>query len=143
LNLNHIKGIHKWNRVAGLAQKNDRQLESYMLLEEIYEGIGITNPKAEAKAFMKDIADRREAGLLLEVSEVEWLDHLCDLEFILHGSKCKLGLTPQQDISSINIVLSANLQKLSAGQDEHGKQRKPEDFVPPETRLQAILDERI
>jgi hypothetical protein len=113
-----------------------------MLLEEIYEGIGIPNPKEEAKAFMKDIEDREKAGLLLEVSEVEWLDHLCDLEFILHGSKCKLGLTPQQDVASINVVLSANNQKLSAGQDDHGKQRKPIGFVPPEQRLQLILDER-
>jgi hypothetical protein len=113
-----------------------------MLLEEIYEGIGIHNPKEEAKAFMKEIENRREAGLLLEVSEVEWLDHLCDLEFILHGSKCKLGLTPQQDVASINVVLSANLAKLTAGQDEHGKQMKPVGFIPPEEKLQKILDER-
>lgn len=139
MNLNHIKGIHKWNKDAGLSVSFDKSKEIAMLLEELYEAIGIPNPKQEAREFVAEANKRKD---LLPVEEVDFLDALCDIEFILHGSKCKMGLSPQQDIKSIETVLTANLQKLSAGQDEHGKQKKPADFIPPEERLQQILDER-
>ena len=139
MNLNHIKGIHKWNKDAGLSTSFDKSKEIAMLLEELYEALGIPEPKQAARLFVSETNVRTD---LLPVSEVNFLDALCDVEFILHGSKCKMGLTPQQDIASIEIVLSANMQKLHAGQDEHGKQKKPANFIPPEERLQKILDER-
>lgn len=140
MNLNHIKGIHKWNKDAGLSKTFNKPKEIAMLLEELYEALGIPNAKQEAREFVENTNKRVD---LIVVEEVNFLDALCDLEFILHGSKCKMGLSPQQDISTIQAVLTANMQKLSAGQDEHGKQKKPEGFIPPESKLQKILSERI
>lgn len=139
MNLNHIKGIHKWNKDAGLSTSFSPSKEIAMLLEELYEALGIPEPKHAARSFVNDTNARTD---LLHVEEVNFLDALCDMEFILHGSKCKMGLSPQQDVSSIETVLTANLQKLSAGQDSAGKQRKPDGFVPPEEKLQKLLDER-
>ena len=136
---NPVKAIHQWNITANLHDNNDRALESYMLLEEVFEGMGIPDPKDEAKSFMRILAARTD---LVPVSEVEWLDHLTDLEFILHGSKCKMGLSPQQDTASIMAVIEANNQKLKAGRDAAGKQIKPDGFVGPESKLQKILSER-
>ena len=113
--INPIKGIHAWNKAAGQLINPKRSLESTMLLEEIFEGLGIRNAKQEARDFITATHLRDDTD---PVSDVDWLDHLCDLEFILHGSKAKMGLTPQQDIASIMAVLTANNQKLSAGQDE-------------------------
>jgi hypothetical protein len=76
------------------------------------------------------------------IADVDRLDKHLDSIVYNFGSIFKLGLSPQQAIKALSIVCDANLTKLSAGQDEHGKQRKPADFVPPEKRLQAILDER-
>lgn len=135
--VNSVKLVHKWNADAGLLDKDDRWLESYMLLEELFEGMGIPEPKHEAKAFIEAVKQRKN---LKEVNDVEWLDHLCDIEFILHGSKAKMGLTPQQDNASIMAVYTANLQKLKAGKDSAGKQVKPVGFKGPEEALQKILN---
>ena len=138
--INNIKGIHAWNRDSGQLDKpENRTLESSMLLEEVFEGLGIRNAKAEARAFVAATHSRDDIN---PVSDVGWLDHLCDIEFILHGSKCKMGLSPQQDTAATQAVLVANNQKLQAGQDAEGKQQKPEGFVGPEAKLQKILDER-
>lgn len=138
--INNVKGIHAWNKESGLLTKpENRKLESSMLLEEVLEGLGVREAKSEARNLVEAILDRDD---LDPVSEVAWLDHLCDLEFIIHGGKAKMGLSPQQDNASTQAVLVANNQKLHAGQDENGKQLKPEGFVGPEESLQKILDKR-
>lgn len=138
--INPIKGVHKWNKDAGLSTSFNRAKEIAMLLEELYEAIGIPNPKEEARDFIVNTNTRRD---LLPVTEVGFLDAICDVEFILHGTKCKMGLSPQQDVATLQEVLHSNLQKLSVGTDSHGKQMKPKDFVGPEVELQKILDKRI
>ncbi len=139
--INNIKGIHSWNKKAGLLGKSEnRGLESSMLLEEVFEGLGIRNAKEEARAFITITHLRKDTN---PVSDVAWLDHLCDLEFILHGSKAKIGLSPQQDAESTHAVLQANLTKLSVGVDSMGKQMKPSSWVGPEVKLQEILNKGI
>jgi hypothetical protein len=54
----------------------------------------------------------------------------------------KLGLDPQQITKALNIVMHANQAKLFMPTDQHGKLCKPEGFIPPEDKLQLILDER-
>lgn len=139
--INPVKGIHQWNKDSGLLDRGEnRALESSMLLEEVYEGMGIPNAKEAARLFVSTLP--QNVPDLQPVSDADWLDHLCDLEFILHGSKAKMGLSPQQDTASIQAVLTANKQKLKAGQDSSGKQLKPANFVGPGVELQKILDKR-
>ena len=137
--VNYTKAIHQWNKRANLMNEN-RDLESYMLLEEVLEGLGAPSPKTLAKSIIAELPDREE------VTDVEWLDHLCDLEFILHGSKAKMGLSPQADNTSLGAVYEANNCKIEAGTDSAGKLLKPDNWPEVETKLnsslQRILDKR-
>lgn len=54
----------------------------------------------------------------------------------------KLGLSSQQIIKALNTVMTANNQKLLMPKDKHGKLMKPDSFEGPESKLQALLDER-
>jgi predicted HAD superfamily Cof-like phosphohydrolase len=116
MKLNFIKRICKWNEDRGNECGSiDNQLEYDMLSEELEE--------------FKNANDT-----------VDKLDALVDLAFVTIGSMHKLGLSPQQIDKAINIVCDANDKKL-AEKNANGKIQKPNDFVPPETKLQEILDE--
>ena len=116
MKLNFIKRICKWNETRGNKRGSiDKQLEQDMLDEELEE--------------FKDAEDF-----------VDELDALIDLTFVTIGSMHKLGLSPQQIDKAINIVCDANDKKL-AKKNADGKIQKPEDFEPPEKKLQEILDE--
>lgn len=139
--INFTKAIHTWNKEADLITKTEnRDLESYMLLEEVLEGFGAPTPKETAKEILASIKGK------VDVTDVEWLDHLTDIEFIVHGSKAKMGLSPQQDNKSLGFVLEANNKKLGAGTNSAGKQLKPDNWPEVEStlnsRLQKILDDR-
>jgi predicted HAD superfamily Cof-like phosphohydrolase len=155
--MNAIKSIYKFNKDAGLLDEGYNPfLECSMSIEESLEQLNtlealakvIYNDEMSIETSPKKIA-REIVGLAYgetfsgaTVDDVDLLDKHIDAIFINFGSVFKLGLSPQQAIKALSIVCDANLTKLSAGQDEHGKQRKPADFVPPEQRLQLILDER-
>lgn len=60
----------------------------------------------------------------------------------------KTGATQQFNIGTGGSIITVAFRQVGGKQQTqetlcNGKQRKPEGFVPPETRLQAILDERI
>jgi len=162
--LTAIKSIYKFNQECKrpdgsclLDQGYDDLKEIAFSIEEMIEATDGTGINLIASALSKYTPEIRPTpkdvsrsiawlcygGTAQEASDVDRLDKHLDSIVYNFGSIFKLGLTPQQALKALSIVCEANLQKLSAGQDEHGKQRKPEDFVPPETRLQAILDERI
>ena len=68
------------------------------------------------------------------------------MEFILVGVAVFFNIAFIKwkfDRRAIGAVTEANLQKLTMPKDEHGKLTKPADFVGPEIKLQAILDERL
>ena len=137
-----IEQIHGWNKKAGLLTAEDRELESTMLLEEVLEGLGIPNPRETSRTLIsqwKAIYPDRTY-----IDDTAWLDHLCDIEFILHGSKAKLGLTPEQDIESLSIVANANDKKLDNGviKDDTGKVTKDKNFKGPEGALESLLQRR-
>lgn len=158
-----IKSIYKFNQECKrpdgsclLDQGYDDEKESAFSIEEMLEGgnslefLGklltgdemctITSPKELSRMIVNAAYEPELSGF--GVDDVDRLDKHLDSIVYNFGSIFKLRLTPQQAIRALSVVCDANLQKLHAGQDEHGKQRKPEGFVPPEEKLQKILDER-
>jgi len=147
--LNAIKQIHKFNQQAGLIEQGYNDLrEAAFPIEEMLEGFDLTLFKemlfmGEEEASPKLVSRKimwHTSGHV--IADVDRLDKHLDAIVFCFGSIFKLGLTPQQAIRALSIVADANMQKLTAGKDEHGKQMKPEGFIPPEEKLQKILDER-
>ena len=147
MNLNAIKSIYKFNQEAGFLDKPiDIKLEASMSIEESLEPFSVVPIAELVNSHESPKAVSRELVALLEplnsTTEVDLFDAYLDNIVINFGSIFKLGLTPQQAMKGLQIVATANMQKLGAGRDEHGKQRKPADFISPEPLLQLILSER-
>ena len=166
--LNPIKEIAKWQKDAGNTAKpyNDF-LESSFQIEEALEGFSdlhvlakalnreqynicpTNSPKDIARAIIMtsqaEVYDENgeSTGEPEALSDVDRLDKAIDAIVFAIGSIAKLGLNVEQIHRAIGVVTEANLQKLTMPKDEHGKLTKPADFVGPETKLQAILDERL
>lgn len=145
MSLNPVKLIYQFNQKAGLLDAGySDERECAFPIEEALEGFNIfplaerfgcdPTPKVMSRAFMSEVDG--------ELSDVDRLDKHLDIIVFSFGSIFKLGLTPQQALLALEIVMQANMQKLSAGTDSHGKQQKPTDFVGPEARLQELLDKR-
>jgi len=149
MNLNPIKQIYKFNQEAGLLTKgysDDR--ECAFPIEEALEGFNTKELTyqlgCDDGASPKDIS---RAIIELTINEetltdVDRLDKHLDTIVFAFGSIFKLGLSAQDAMTALGIVMEANMTKLAVGTDEQGKQMKPVDFVPPEARLQKILDKR-
>ena len=156
---NTVKAICQFNDKAGLSQRdfNDR-LESSFLIEESLEGFDRLDILADIlskntlgvkvlSSSPKDISRAITAIAMSDecvVSDRDRFDKHIDAYVYTTGAMRKLKLTPQQIESGILIVNQANLKKLGAPRDEHGKLTKPEGWeqFAPEAKLQAILDKR-
>ena len=162
--LNPIKEIVKWQMDTGNAAKpyNDF-LESSFQIEEALEGFDsirltklhrkIADPMlnfpedyiSTAKTVSREIlahVSKSNTGNN-NISDVDRLDKAIDAIVFAVGSIAKLGLNPEQIHRAIGAVTEANLTKLNCPKDKFGKLTKPTDFVGPEIKLQAILDERL
>lgn len=155
---NPIKLIYDFNHKAGLVEKGyDDFLESSFQVEEALEGFGVPNEvligedgqavvdSTTAKDLSRDIVGWVQCSHNNKLSDVDRLDKACDAVVFAIGSMTKLGLNPQQITAALNVVMQANLAKLSCPKDEYGKLTKPADFdekYAPEPKLQAILDQR-
>ena len=156
---NTVKAICQFNDKAGLSQRdfNDK-LEASFLIEESLEGFDRLNILAEIlskntlgvkvlSSSPKDISRAITAIAMSDncvVSDRDRFDKHIDAYVYTTGAMRKLKLTPQQIESGILVVNQANLKKLGAPKDEHGKLTKPEGWeqFAPEAKLQAILDKR-
>lgn len=156
---NTVKAICQFNDKAGLSQRgfNDR-LESSFLIEESLEGFDRLDILADIlskntlgvkvlSSSPKDISRAITAIAMSDecvVSDRDRFDKHIDAYVYTTGAMRKLKLTPQQIESGILIVNQANLKKLGAPKDEHGKLTKPEGWeqFAPEAKLKAILDKR-
>ena len=156
---NTVKAICQFNDKAGLSQRdfNDR-LEASFLIEESLEGFDRLDILAEIlskntlgvkvlSSSPKDISRAITAIAMSDecvVSDRDRFDKHIDAYVYTTGSMRKLKLTPQQIEAGILVVNQANLKKLGAPKDEHGKLTKPEGWeqFAPEAKLQAILDKR-
>ena len=150
---NPIKLVYKFNQQAGLLNKGyDDFLESSFQIEEALEGFEHLSALAEALGVDTTLPklprelSRKIVNLAKNtqnnISDIDRLDKACDAIVFALGSIFKLGLTPAQATQALNVVMKANMAKLSMPKDEHGKLMKPVDFVGPEAELQAILDKR-
>ena len=85
---------------------------------------------------------QEELDELKEATEdVDRLDALLDLKFVLTGSIGKMGLSSEQYTEAYECVINANEQK-SEKKNADGKITKPEGFISPEPLLQEILNKR-
>lgn len=159
--LNPIKQIYKFNEEAGLlSQGYSDERECAFPIEEALEGLSTSRlsytlgipecstPKEISRTIIQldsdywgSIAENSNLTII-PPSDVERLDKHLDIIVFSFGSIFKLGLTPQQAMNALDIVMQSNMSKLYAGQDSEGKQLKPQLFIGPETRLQKILDQR-
>ena len=144
MTVDHIDAIYQFNEQAGLLEQgyNDFSESAYQIEEalenyEIAHGftVHLDTPKEMARTIV------RAQGPFIG-TDVDRLDKAIDAIVFAVGSIAKLGLTPPQIREAIEIVTTANLQKLSMPKDEFGKLTKPVDFVGPETKLQELLDRR-
>ena len=156
---NTVKAICQFNDKAGLSQRdfNDK-LEASFLIEEALEGFDRLDILAEIlskntlgvkvlSSSPKDISRAITAIAMSDeciISDKDRFDKHIDAYVYTTGAMRKLKLTPQQIESGILVVNQANLKKLGAPKDEHGKLTKPEGWeqFAPEAKLQAILDKR-
>ena len=158
MTVDHIDAIYQFNKQAGLLEKGyDDFLESSFQIEEALEGFGdlpylqvrlhsegehyeeLCNPKEISRQIIR-LAEMDTKPT--NIPDVDRLDKAIDAIVFAVGSMAKLGLTPSQIREAIEIVTTANLQKLSMPKDEFGKLTKPADFIGPETKLQELLDRR-
>lgn len=145
---NPIKLIHKFNVDAGFVTKGcNPWLESSFQVEEALEGFNLTHI---SKLFGSETEDPKELSRLIlgshnkttAVADVDVLDKACDAVIFAVGTMSKLGLNPNQITKALNVVMQVNNLKLKAKSvDAEGKLEKPQGFVGPEEKLQAILDE--
>ena len=144
MTVDHIDAIYQFNEQAGLLEQgyNDFSESAYQI-EEALEGYeiaqGFTVHLDTPKEMSRTIV--RAQGPFIG-TDVDRLDKAIDAIVFAVGSIAKLGLTPPQIREAIEIVTTANLQKLSMPKDEFGKLTKPADFVGPEAKLQELLDRR-
>ena len=156
---NTVKAICQFNDKAGLSQRdfNDK-LEASFLIEESLEGFDRLDILAEIlskntlgvkvlSSSPKDISRAITAIAMSDncvVTDRDRFDKHIDAYVYTTGAMRKLKLTTQQIEAGILVVNQANLKKLGAPKDEHGKLTKPEGWeqFAPEAKLQAILDKR-
>ena len=144
MTVDHIDAIYQFNEQAGLLEQgyNDFSESAYQI-EEALEGYeiahGFTVHLDTPKEMSRTIV--RAQGPFIG-TDVDRLDKAIDAIVFAVGSIAKLGLTPPQIREAIEIVTTANLQKLSMPKDEFGKLTKPANFVGPEAKLQELLDRR-
>ena len=164
MTVDHIDAIYQFNEQAGLLEQgyNDFSESAYQI-EEALEGFthlqDLANiltdeeqedrvrdnptPKNISRAIVHLAKEGSyDADSTFRISDVDRLDKAIDAIVFAVGSIAKLGLTPTQIREAIEIVTTANLQKLSMPKDEFGKLTKPADFVGPEAKLQELLDRR-
>ncbi len=146
---NIIEQVYDFNQQAGLLCLGySDELESAFQIEEALEGFDLDvlhtlllmqgtrqSPKDVARKIIWHTNGNR-------MTDVDRLDKACDAIVFAIGSMAKLGLTTSQIEQALNMVTTANLQKLGMSKDAYGKLIKPLDFVNPEPLLQQLLDER-
>lgn len=148
-----INMIYEYNKEKGLldAGYSDKR-ECAFPIEEALEGFGYLghiarkirakddSPKHISRAIVNEASFGEQPTV--QIFDVDRFDKHLDIIVYSFGSLFKLGLSPEQVLDGLRIVMEANLQK-SNEVDEAGKNIKGADWSPPEAKLQKILDENI
>jgi len=111
-----ISRIINWNK-ARYPQKFVKNLQMQLLVEEVEEFIYANK-------------------------EIDELDALIDIVYVAIGAMWKLGLSAGEITKAIHIVCDSNDSKVVVQTAPHIKANiaKGPEFIPPEPRLQEILD---
>jgi len=148
MNNNAIKQIYAFNQKAGLLDQGySDERECAFPIEEALEGFELDylsdalkyNGEDTPKLISREIISLTNASEV-KLKDVDRLDKHIDSIIFNFGSIFKLGLNVQEAMKALEIVATANMQKLNAGRDETGKQNKPIGFKGPEKELQKILN---
>lgn len=148
---NPIKQVYAFNEKAKLLGKGyNARLEAAFQIEEALEGFNVV--EIATKLGRNDITSEKDLSRYIlsldtvteQLPAVDALDKACDSIVYALGSIAKLGLDVQGITRALNIVMSSNQAKLNnATYDEAGKLLKDPNFVGPEAKLQALLDEKV
>ena len=147
-----IKKIYQFNKEAGLLDKpySDYREAEYTI-EESLEDFDTSylakkllcnedaSPKELSRAMMTGMCLAPDEG----IDPVSRFDKALDKLVFTYGDLFKQGLTINQIHRGLDIVMNANLAKLSAPLDAHGKQTKPVGWQSPEPLLELIIKENI
>lgn len=150
-----VQDIYDFNDKAGFLGKGmDSFKETAYILEEAIEGFEdvfnmpedpeapVVTARSWSLGLLNAVKDAKEARGLPMPEEVDELDKAIDGVVFNIGKLAKMGLSVEQIEEAFGIVSNANMSKIGAPKDEHGKQLKPEGWVAPETLLQGVLDRR-
>lgn len=96
-----------------------------------------------SSALTFSLLDEENLELLDAEQAVDKVDALVDIIYVATGALWKLGLNAEQIERALMIVCDSNDSKSVAKTDPHIKANtdKGSSFIPPENRLQLILDE--
>jgi uncharacterized Rmd1/YagE family protein len=145
---NPIEMIYEFNKDRGLLDAGySDQRECAFPIEEALEGFGDrfledlryrleangNSPKSLSRAIVAEGPDK-------DIAPVDRLDKHLDIIVFSFGSIFKMGLNPKQALEALTIVMEANMTK-SNQQDSTGKNLKGDNFIPPEKRLEALLNQ--
>jgi len=119
----------QWDNPRGQFDPNSA---AAMIIEESLELVGAANPRGTARLLIKDTPKS-------SVATVDQFDALLDSLYITIGELHKFGATPAAMVDGLQAVHNANLAKLGT-KDSTGKVTKPDNFIGPEAKLQAIID---
>ena len=149
-----VTEIYEFNKLAGLLdQPLDDYREASFIIEEALEGFDLQKlshflhsdgqtPKAVARSIVTYCRESQSGMYPTALTDVERLDKAVDAAVFAFGYMFKLGLTPEQAMRAMSIVMAANKQKLTMPRDSFGKLMKPDAFEGPEAKLQRLLEER-
>ena len=148
--IEQIKKIYQFNKEAGLLDKPYSDFrEAEYTIEESLEDFD-TSYLAKKLHRLEDTSPKELSRTIVtgmcylpdeSINPVSRFDKALDKLVFTFGDLFKQGFTINQIFRGLDIVMNANLSKLSAPLDEHGKQTKPKDFVSPEPLLELIVQE--
>ena len=148
--IEQIKKIYQFNKEAGLLDRPYSDVrEAEFTIEESLEDFDTSylakkllisedaTPKEISRTIVTGMCIVPEDG----IDPVKRFDKALDKLVFTYGDLFKQGFTINQIARGLDAVMNANLSKLSAPVDEHGKQTKPANFMPPEPLLELIIKE--
>ena len=148
-----VTEIYEFNKLTGLLdQPLDDYREASFIIEEALEGFDLQKlshflhsdgqtPKTVARSIVAYCRESQSGMYPTALTDVERLDKAVDAAVFAFGYMFKLGLTPEQVIRAMSIVMAANKQKLTMPRDSYGKLMKSDNFEGPEAKLKRLLEE--
>ena len=123
----------------GLPSENVRRLRARLILEEALEVVAALGFGVLIKTRFSDVEicnlDAISFIDSFHPDMVKIVDGLCDLNYVSYGTADAIGVDLQPFFAEVH---DSNMRKLEGPKDDHGKQLKPEGWVPP--RIAEMLD---